>query len=499
MRDEDAASSDAAIGMGLVIGPGEELPALSGGAEAGADTSEAHPAAGYGSPPAGPPLGLGLGLGLGAEAAMEFDRMFPEGDGPETWSAFEAAARASAAAVAATAGGGLGELRSLLPRTSPRPYNRVEPGRRYLAVNPSGGFNNQLHCLLSAAWLAKRTNRTLLVMPAARHSSMSWVFMKLEPHDMIPMDHVLDLPFLERALGVEMQPLSWTLRHFYDRVVKRGLAGAEGAPSTQMIDIHKDISPMGLRYCSWEAWQKLYRQLDASQADLLYLHGRFYNKQMAYGFGLFSAVRYSPYLRELARRVVAETFPRQQPFNAMHVRLGDYKRLRQLNSGTFVAAAARLGLDRDAPLYVASDAPSSDKFFLPLLRAYKHHVFMADLTRDKPRVTTWFKALLLSVPKRMRNDLVGIAEQLIAAQAQRFLGSEISTFSKTIALQRKLLNASCPEYAPVGPSALVNFYGKYVDGADYGEFKAANFSTLASLAGPWQPQFDEHVLSRYEF
>ena len=45
----------------------------------------------------------------------------------------------------------------------------------------------------------------------------------------------------------------------------------------------------------------------------------------------------------------------------------------------------------------------------------------------------------------IRNDLFGLIEQLICSRADKFVGTRISTFSKTIKVMRHKLSAAIPD------------------------------------------------------
>jgi len=99
------------------------------------------------------------------------------------------------------------------------------------------------------------------------------------------------------------------------------------------------------------------------------------------------------------------------------------------------------------PLYIATDDPSkSQEEFGPIYRAFSNIFFAENIPKE---LVHEFRALF--PPKsKMKDDMMGILEQLICAQATDFLGTSTSTFSAWISFMRALRTFTFPEVGAVG-------------------------------------------------
>jgi hypothetical protein len=333
---------------------------------------------------------------------------------------------------------------SLLPRTLEVAYNEMSAGERYLTYTPSGGWGNQLIELLCATALAMRRNRTVVVPMHARHSSMWTSYLELEQADLVPMDHVLDMRALSELTGARFLPLSIPLARWLSEVEQGGhVSGGAGAVRARVYSIPSS----GLRFPKEgrKAWRRVEREVDVDgEKDALILfRGGFYSWAWL-NYDWLSKVRFAPYLQEMAA-AAAEVLG-GGVYNAVHVRLGDYRhRVKAADATAFVEGAQRtLGFDKSDWLYVAAEESRKHRFFKPLLTGFDKVAFQEDLVRD-PRFHRHMVDFLLRTPNsKVRNCVFGLVEQLICARAQRFLGTRVSTWSMTVGGLRRFLQYTVP-------------------------------------------------------
>lgn len=326
---------------------------------------------------------------------------------------------------------------SSLPRTSSREYNVLQKkGEKYLIYSASGGFNNQLICLLNAIHLAKRTQRTLIVPPFGAHSNMYRGFLRLKQDQIVPMDTVLDFPYLEKLADIKLLPMNVTLLEYKRSFLGGGSAGL-GMSSTKDLKVvriqdgNSLISPKDPH-----VFIDVLNGIKSGRRTV-YIYGRFFTPHWV-NHKWWRDLRFSPFLQDIASTVADEFFDNK--FNAFHIRLGDYEtraRKRTALPFFFVKTSLRMSMDADTPIYVASEAQRSSDFFAPLLGWYNNVFFMSDLA-TRPRTLKKLVDFVLATPStKVRNDIFGLVEQLICARAQKWVGTRISTFSHTIKQMRQ--------------------------------------------------------------
>ncbi len=333
---------------------------------------------------------------------------------------------------------------SRLPRTSSRPYNELSPSVRYLVYTPSGGFSNQLICLLSAIHAARRSNRTVVVPMKAKHSDFWAGYWGLRPADLVPFDHALDLDYMERMTQVPLLPLNVTLREFH----QRALGGARR--STAGVDMLSIKVARGLKKAkSWQLSQYL-DKLIASDKHVVVAWGSWFNHAYAEAGNDWANVRFSPYLARFSEVIARRVF--NNSFNAVHVRLGDYTARAKASSSHFDAhawasRAATLRFDHEMPLYIATDDRDNPGYFKPLLRVFRRTLRMHDILED-PAVATWMRDLRRRTPgEGVFDSLFGMVDQLVCARAEKFVGTSLSTFTQFILESRKHIARWLPDVA----------------------------------------------------
>ncbi len=342
-----------------------------------------------------------------------------------------------------------GRTRSDLPRTSSRAYNELRQGERYLVYTPSGGFSNQFYCLLGAIYVARLSNRTVVVPPKAKHTNFQNGYWKLGMKDLVPFDHALDFDYMERATGVPLLPLDKPLRVFYKEVLR-----AEERSSPELDFFPITFSHGLAKAHSWERSMYL-KKLVGSGKRTVVAFGSFYNKVWAETGRDWGNVRFSPYLTAFAE-VIARRLFRGSPFNAVHVRMGDYAPRVKFASSHFDARAwasraKRMSFDTEMPLYIATDDTKYPEYFAPIERMFPHRIRAEQFKKD-PVVTAWLADLKRRVPASpVFDSLLGMVDQLVCAQSEKFIGTDLSTFTRLILYAREHITKWMPDFV-AGPT-----------------------------------------------
>lgn len=323
---------------------------------------------------------------------------------------------------------------STLPRTSDLPYNTLNPNKKYFLYSPSGGFNNQLISLINGMLIAKLTKRVLIVPCNGKHSNFWYGFLRLKQNQIIPMDHTLDFHHMQKISGIEMMPLNVTINDFVKMV----------PPGTiKNIKLPDD----GLMQPSdFSVYRKLLAKAKNTKKQVAYFRGRFFTAHWL-DKTFWQNARYAPYLQEVASSIANEFFQNGN-FNAFHIRMGDYaarSHKHNPDASRYLKNAIGMGFEKHIPVYIASEEGRDFPYFKPLLDYFDTVVFQEDLIHN-PRTRKWLVDYTLRTPSTpVRNDLFGLVEQLVCARAHNFLGTRISTFSKTIRVMRQKLKAAIPE------------------------------------------------------
>jgi len=117
-------------------------------------------------------------------------------------------------------------------------------------------------------------------------------------------------------------------------------------------------------------------------------------------------------------------------FNAVHIRRSDSKhttpRSGVVTAGEIVSNLRKV-LPADEVLVICTDESSDSDFFAPLLAHYKRAVFLDRLILDDPMWADRFYDLPYH-----RDPTLALVTQLVAAQAERFVGTLFSTFTALI-------------------------------------------------------------------
>jgi len=247
--------------------------------------------------------------------------------------------------------------------------------------------------------------------------------------ELFPADRVLDFPFMEQY-GVRLVPLNVSLSRFAVRFAKR----------------YGEEKILTIFHPERENWHKEHvLKFAQDRHALLFFKGA---SMFHHWFAtdtmvkLRKFVRYAPYLRQLAVRIANTAFG--PTFYAMHIRMGDYSdRMGDSSVGFLRSARAKKWRARKYITYVATE-PARDKDYFAPLEQGMNVTFSTDLP---PSVLDEFKKLF--PPGQLRNDMLGLLEQLICVQAVDFLGTSFSTFSAWIVFARKFRGLLYPEMGAV--------------------------------------------------
>jgi len=327
---------------------------------------------------------------------------------------------------------------SQLPRTGTVPYNILQDGSRYLLYSPSGGYNNQLHSLAVAATIASKHHLILIVPMAMRHTDYWYGYEKLGSNDGVPMDHCVDFVTFESGEGIKTLPLDIPLAHFASKYLNL---------SSQPYKSNEKVFILDMDSRSLPSQGKVHSILSNTAHKVVWLRKQFYafTHTAAYAMGGFGHavmdkgnILPTPFLYTVARQVVDTAFGPRQEFGAMHIRLGDFviQRKTGLDATKYLATAVKRRWKPTDRIYVASE-PGQDSYFRPLSNYFVNMVRASDLTKslNASKILREFGELLPET--HIRVDVFGIVEAIICSLANDFIGTEVSTFSKTILRFRK--------------------------------------------------------------
>ena len=324
-------------------------------------------------------------------------------------------------------------------------------GERFFLFQPSGGMNNQRIILEIALAICLITNRTCVLPHAAQHTNYPLRYNLHTVDRLLSFQRIFDMDKLREA-GVRVRtiPEDQTLLEFVRQhggeaaleAAMRGesreafLAGPASAADKEWFVVNRDARLMTRRH----VWGRddIEQRFAAEPARFVFFAGMTMWKTIALGIFTdeFKAVRdalaFAPHIKRVALRLADQL----GKYNAIHVRRGD--KLKESNFLMLVRDPEVYGqrlmryTDVGPTLYVATD--ERDAAYLQPLRdqGYKL-VTWRDLD---PALLGGF---LARFPRQMFFDMLGTVEQSLCAFANRFLGSNYSTFTMLILRLRKLL------------------------------------------------------------
>mmetsp|Transcript_4862 Transcript_4862/g.8653 ORF Transcript_4862/g.8653 Transcript_4862/m.8653 type:complete len:522 (+) Transcript_4862:265-1830(+) len=317
---------------------------------------------------------------------------------------------------------------------------------KYLIYTPSGGFNNQLICLLIAIKLGKAMDRTVVVPPAASHHNLYKGYLGLDMQELIPMNHVLDFDYMQESTGVKMIPLQIPLPDFLkNNFGSKVLSGSEHL-KTFDIRFGGGFTEKSVRF-----YNSVVDKAKASKEQSVLFYGRFYCNKVQVA-KLFSKIRYSDLLMRNAENFVKYVLGTER-YSSMHLRLGDKSFLlsrfgvtKESEGESFSLAVRQMEVDPSGPLYLSTDgAPQHNS--VQIVKKNFPNIYMRwwDYVPEHPEMQDAFDALDSLLPaKNLKFDMFGLVEQLICVRSVNFVGSGYSTYTKTIVRFRSYLYAVYP-------------------------------------------------------
>jgi len=322
------------------------------------------------------------------------------------------------------------------PRTTNYSYEiELDPKKKYLMYNPSGGFNNQLLTLIEVAAYAKTIRRAILVSPNARHTNGDVSYLKSRNNDVIPMDQCIDFQYLSKMWGVELIPFGYSQKYCIELI--------KAKPDVT----YKEYKVQ--RNTTLSEYMRLGRKLvKKNSPQVAFLRGHVY-RTLPRVHPIASIVRYSPFFDEIARAVREHILGDE--YTAMHIRLLYFVGSHTSRTSRFLKVAESTNLNFSRPLYISMDGTREEdgKHLKEILKRFKNVYFREDLKKH-PAVATLINkfdsAFKGFVNPEFRDDVFGPVEQLICAHSVKFIGTAMSTFSKNIRSMRRGFNYLNPNF-----------------------------------------------------
>ncbi len=336
---------------------------------------------------------------------------------------------------------------------------------RYLSYQPPGnGWNNQRVALEGAMLMAMMLNRTLIVHPLASHSfTMDMkkrvmepeerngylAYNKMQQHNLVPLSLFLDLDLISRVVPVmEYNHTHETFLQSYShlrwhRVCHSAGFGywADRQPESEIemmlwgkqvfgfLSFYRNKCPIEIEEAknSDKPIVKFVSNFKEDDSDMLYIEeGTIFGVQ--FRFMSFedtlraqeTIIKHVRYNKGVYNRV-GVVKDRLGPYNAMHVRRVDHAG-RQLTRHNWLVRMFDQDFVKDTPIYVATDE-SRLSWFQPLIK----EGFKLFFAKDFPDVLNF-----THLHESVRQDILGIHEQVICELAESFIPTGHSTFSHYI-------------------------------------------------------------------
>jgi hypothetical protein len=347
------------------------------------------------------------------------------------------------------------DVARLLRPSLPPPATRAG---KYLSYQPTGnGWNNQRQALEIAVFLARFLNRTLIVHPMSPHDKVRkmkqgvipgyMIYNQLDKEDLLPLSTFLDMEKLSQVVnfleytGAHRDFLSdfgnktwtnvchsvgfgfWVYRHPRDQEERTLLRNQEyhlkpiwrkKCPVEQ--DLYSSKKAVIIRYVEdlvYDENEMLYFE----QGTLFGISVRFFDHSRA----LFAqqvitqGIDVSPSVKRVAQLVQAKLGGR---YNAVHVRRTDHKD-RELPARYWIEVLRNSSISMDLPLYVSTDEQEKEFF-----QEFEDEGFSIHFYSEFLHVFDF-----QGIPSVLTLDYIGIHEQIICQNAERFIASPLSSFS----------------------------------------------------------------------
>ena len=354
---------------------------------------------------------------------------------------------------------------------------------RYVSYQPPGnGWNNQRQALELAIIMAKLLQRTLIVHPMAAHQlglelkrphkgpdgkqvyrSGYEAYNAMTTEQLTPVSKLIDLERMRELLPV----VEWVRSHVefeqvwsnrtWRRVCHSGGHGywVDRLPSlddfqTRSVLRWQQFSPAGgwqdkcqkeIEFLSKQAWKRplvrsVLDELSSAEEDVIYFaEGTLFGMDIRF-LERDKALEATHWIMEYvipssdARDKASAVKKRIHPYNAVHVRRGDHQ-LRHAAPSLWLKKMKKAGFLENGVknLYIASDERNEDWF-----KPFKEEGYTTFFAKDFNDVLQPEK-----VPAVARSDILGVFEQAILIDAEKFVLSPGSTFSVFISRSRNEL------------------------------------------------------------
>jgi hypothetical protein len=366
----------------------------------------------------------------------------------------------------------------------------ARPEAKLVVFQPSGGFNNQRIILERALRICRTLARTCVVPMAGRHSSMFSSYNRLDTSGLMEMDRVLDFAHLRRY-GARVAPLSEPFPAFLERL--RGQVPDE-REWIVVNQTRKEMHASPLSFHNLTEWRRRPERVLFLAGGTMWQHfAREFEKPV------WPFVRYAPFWRAIALDAT-RGLRLGRNYACIHSRSADHgekweswmakKQLAAKGGGGASTNATADGAAAPAPVPVPVPAGTvGDKFvhqggfssqYLPsadgmqdvgafllqqlhwamrnldiptwgIPRLYiatkpgVNYKAYGNLTKElevlfSPNVPAQhlaaFEAVFAPAQARLRNDMLGVVEQLLCARARLFIGFKGSSFAEYIVRMR---------------------------------------------------------------
>jgi len=340
---------------------------------------------------------------------------------------------------------------------------------KFLLFQTSGGFNNQRIILQRALRMCQITQRICIIPMAARHSSMYSTYNKLSVEiDLWDMSKVVDFPQLAKYSKIvpltipfvqAVKLLQSKIKSTKSWFVLEYTTPTRITTATYLESLNKRPERI-LSLAGSTVW-KCFGKPSIANEWIEPVHPYF---------------KYSPFFRSFAGEAVKALFG-VKPFLAIHSRQQDHgdkwisEHAKMKDDSIVVAGDATMHSESFSTKFMPNDiwltddpgyllkktiAQVSSKHDIPVLGvdlyiatkpSSKNAQIYANLTdtyslyfsQDIPAVLLGkFDSYFTVEQARLRNDMLGVIEQLICAHAYLYVGFMTSTFSKYIATLRSL-------------------------------------------------------------
>uniref|UniRef100_A0A7S2WQ54 GDP-fucose protein O-fucosyltransferase 2 n=1 Tax=Mucochytrium quahogii TaxID=96639 RepID=A0A7S2WQ54_9STRA len=357
--------------------------------------------------------------------------------------------------------------------------------KRYFLFQPSGGFNNQRIIVQRAMMICKQLDRVCLVPMAGKHTSMYNNYNRIDKMGLWPMDRVLDFEVMRKY--VDVVPLDTPFLSFIKGLPsdmkdewfvlnQTKFEKRRNKVTMENITAWKSLEQRIVYFAGGSMWQRFDKNLEEQAAKF---------------------VQYTPFFTSLALDAV-QGLKLGKYYIAVHARQSDHGEKWEAWMARKAAAAAAAAI-LEANSTVSSpenytQAPGSESkyvhrkgfstrylqsekgvedpgAFLSTVMAFNerkyrmpqgilntmyiatkpstNHAYYNNLTADgryvvkysddipEPVITRLDELFKLPRQKSLRNDMLGVLEQLICARSFMFIGFKGSSFAEYISTLRQ--------------------------------------------------------------